>query len=286
MAKTITVPKDLIPYEAGVVIVTPLDANKKPDYSKAVATQRDFLTSTQTSVTRTTETLPNGNGQDKEYIISESYTLTVVGNTYNPDFHATIAGRIQSQPETILMPLEVSMNLPKDSEQEYREITFGADGKDFKAEPAADEDGEYFFIVEDSYGNRLTPADDTTTEGTYHYDKETKALQFPAVYAEQLIRVVYKTAVTTAVEIRSNPVLQQPEFQIETFGLRASAASDKKYRTYIKLARATTTGDLSEQTTQKSRVAPLTYTFATAPVPVGTSVYTEVTAPYEDEATE
>lgn len=277
--KQVTVPKDLIPYEAGVVIVTPLDKNKKPDYSKSVATQRDFLTSTQTSVTRTMETLPNGNGQDKDYVTDEAYSLVVTGNTYNPDFHAVIAGRIQSTPQTVLMPTEISYNLPKTGEE--LEITFGGEGE-FEKEPAADEDGSYFFIVEDSYGNRLIPGDEPAV-GVYHYDVDTKALQFSKDYAEEAIRVVYKFAVEGGLEIRSNPILQQPEFQIETFGIRVSAGSDKKFRTYIKIARATVSGDLSEQTTQKSRVAPLTYTFNSAPVPVGTSVYTEIETPYEEE---
>lgn len=279
-AKQNTVRKDLIPYEAGVVIITPLDANKKPDYSRSVATQRDFLASTQTSVTRTTETLANGNGQDKEYIIDESYGLTVVGNAYNPDLHAVIAGRIQSQPDTVLMPTEVTYNLPKAPSDTYLEIKFGPDG-DVEKKPAADADGEYFFIVEDSYGNRLIPGDAPAT-GVYHYDSDTETLQFSEDYAENAMRVVYKFAVEGGLEIKSNPILQQPEFQIETFGIRMSAGTDQKYRTCIKIARAVATGDLSEQTTQKAKTAPITYTFASTPVPAGTSVYTEIETPYED----
>lgn len=281
-AKQNTVRKDLIPYEAGVVIVTPLDANKKPDYSRAVATQRDFLTSTQTSVTRTTETLENGNGQDKEFITGESYGLTVTGNTYNPDFHAVIAGRIQNSVDSVLMPTEVTYNLDKAPTEEYLEIKFGAEG-DVTKEPAADPDGEYFFIVEDSYGNRLIPGD-APAEGVYHYDSDTKALQFDASYSEQAMRVVYKFAVEGGLETKSNPILQQPEFQIETFGIRMSAGTDQKYRTYIKIARAVVTGDLSEQPTQKAKTAPITYTFASTPVPAGVSVYTEIETPYEEEA--
>lgn len=104
MAKTTTVRKDLIPYRAGVVVVTPLDANKRPDYTKSVATEYDFLTSTQTSVTRTTETLANGNGSDKEYITDETYNLAVVGNTFNPVFHGVVTGRIETLPEKNAYP--------------------------------------------------------------------------------------------------------------------------------------------------------------------------------------
>lgn len=274
-----TVRKDLIPYEAGVVIITPLDANKKPDYTRSVATQRDFLTSTQTSVTRTTETLANGNGADKEYIVDEAYTLTIVGNTYNPDFHAVVAGRIQSEQDRMLAFYEKTVNLPKTTDTGlFLEITFGSN-KDIAHVPAMESDGTYFFIVEDSYGNRMVPGKEPS-DGVYHFDSGTNTLEFTPDYAEQAIRVVFKYESGDGWRIASNPILSQPEFQIETFGLRSSASTDEKYRTHILLARASYSGDLSEQTTQKAKSAPITYTFRTTPVPAGTSVYVEETTPY------
>ncbi|MDE5888910.1 MAG: hypothetical protein K2H20_02705, partial [Bacilli bacterium] len=87
-------------------MLVPLDENKRPNYDKAVRTEYDFLTSTQTSVTHNTETLANGNGQDQEYPLDETYTITVVGNTYNPVFHAVVTGRIETLPTSVLVPDE------------------------------------------------------------------------------------------------------------------------------------------------------------------------------------
>lgn len=276
--KTTTVRKDIIPYEAGVVILTPLDANKKPDYTKSVATQRDFLTSTQTSVTRTVETLANGNGSDKDFITDEVYNLTVVGNTYNPQFHAAVAGRIESEPATELIPYEFSANVPASGEYQ---IEFGA-SKDIELEPAADSDGNYNFIVEDSYGNVMASTDAAPEDAQhYQYDSMTKALIFNEAAANMNVRVIMWVATDGGYKIESNPILSQPEYQIECFGISMSAGSDEKYRVVTKLLRATATGDLSEQATQKAKSAPITYNFKSTPVPAGVSVYSQYMVPYD-----
>lgn len=280
MGKTVTVRKDIIPYEAGVVILTPLDANKRPDYTKAVATERDFLTSTQTSVTRTVETLENGNGSNKDFITDETYNLVVVGNTYNPQFHAAVAGRIESEPETELVPHEFSFTLPQTAET--YQITFGAD-QDITVEPAADADGNYNFIVEDTYGNVMTKVEKApAAAGEYQYDDTTKALIFNAADAGKNIRVIMYIATDGGYLIESNPILTQPEYQIECFGISMSAGTDEKYRVITKLLRATTTGDISEQATQKAKSAPITYNFKSTPVPVGVSVYKQYMVPYTE----
>lgn len=284
MAKTTTVRKDLIPYRAGVVILTPLDANKKPDYSKAVATEYDFLTSTQTSVTRTTESLPNGNGQDKEYVTDESYTVTVIGNTYNPVFHAVATGRIESLPDEVLVWEQFTYNLPETvAEGGVLEITFG-EGKNHEALPAADADGNYNFIVEDSYGNTLTRSKQAVV-GSYVYDEDTQALQFAGDYKGAAIRVIFQKASTDALVYTSNPILQQPEYQVDVFGVSMSAGTDDKYQVITQIKRATVTGDVSDQTTQKAKSAPITYTIKSTPVPEGVSVYTQIITPIASAAT-
>ena len=280
MGKTVTVRKDIIPYEAGVVILTPLDANKRPDYTKAVATERDFLTSTQTSVTRTVETLENGNGSNKDFITDETYNLVVVGNTYNPQFHAAVAGRIESEPETELVPHEFSFTLPQTAET--YQITFGAD-QDITVEPAADADGNYNFIVEDTYGNVMTKVEEAPAAGgEYQYDDTTKALIFNAADAGMNVRVIMYIATDGGYMIESNPILTQPEYQIECFGISMSAGTDEKYKVVTRLLRATTTGDISEQATQKSKSAPITYNFKSTPVPAGVSVYKQYMVPYTE----
>lgn len=281
MAKTTTVRKDLIPYNAGVVILTPLDENKKPMYDKSVATGYDFLTSTQTSVSHTTETLANGNGQDKNYVTDETYTLTVIGNTYNPVFHATVLNRIETLPAKHLMLTETSWNLPATvAEGEDLEITFGTSG-DIKVVPAADEDGNVNFIVEDSYGNNLVRVDNASKleNGTYFYDKDSKALKFSDNYKGAMIRVIYSYEDADAIVYTNDPILKQPEYMVQVFGLSQSASTSDTYKVVTTLKRATASGDVTDQTTQKSKSAPITYTFTSTPVPSGVSVYSQAFAP-------
>lgn len=275
-ARTTQVRKDLIPYNAGVVILTPLDANKKPMYERAVATQYDFLTSTQTSVSRTTETLANGNGQDKDFTIDERYTVTVVGNTFNPVFHGVATGRIETLPTRELVPEQITFNLaPTVSDPGGNlEITFGV-GKDFEQVPAADADGQFNFIVEDSYGNVLTRMD-SPVFGAYSYDSDTKALQFSKEYVNAEIRVIYWREDLDTIRYDSNPILSQPEYQLQAFGITTSASTDQKYRVITTIKRCTATGDITDQTTQKSKSAPITYTFQSTPVPEGVSSYSQV----------
>lgn len=273
-ARTSQIHKDLIPYNAGVAILAPLNKNKKPDYTRAVATKYDFLTSTQTSVTRTTETLANGNGQDKDFVIDERYTVTVIGNTFDPVFHSAVTGRIETLPEKELIPEQVTQNLSETAEGGTLEITFGT-GKDIEQLPAQDSDGNYNFVVEDSYGNTLVRAD-SPVFGAYSYDPEAKALQFSSEYAGAEIRVIYWWEDEESLRYDSNPILQQPEYQLQTFGITMSASTDEKYKVVTTVKRCTATGDIADQITQKAKSAPITYTFQSTPVPEGVSVYSQV----------
>lgn len=274
---------DIIPYRAGVCILTILDKNKKPDYTRSVATEYEFLTSTQTSVSRSTETLANGNGQDKEYILDETYNLTVVGNTFNPIFHGVATGRIEALPTKTLVPKQFTYSLPGSPEdgQSTFSIEFG-EGKASEQEPGADSDGNYNFIVEDSYGNTLIRSEQAYF-GTYVYDSDTKSIHLSSEYANAEIRVIYYYESENSVQYRSNPILQQPEYQIDTFGVFQSAGTSEKYMVHTRILRGTVTGDVSEQTSQKSKSAPITYTFKSTPVPEGVSVYTQTFTPLENK---
>lgn len=280
MAKTTTVRKDLIPYRAGTVVLTPLDANMRPDYTRSVATEYTYLASTQTSVTRATETLESGNGSNKEIPTSETYTVTITANAFNPVFHNAAAGRLETLPDTTLMKDEFTFNLPSAPKEEggFLQITFGKD-KDHETEPAADENGDYNFVVEDSYGNPLVRLD-TPQFGAYSYDQEANALQFSSEYANAAIRVIYDYADPNALVYKSDPILKISEFRLEIFGITQSAGGGDTYKVDTILERCSVTGDLSEQPTQVSRSAPMTYTFASTPVPAGVSVYTQKFAPY------
>lgn len=280
-AKTTTVRKDIIPYRAGCVILTPLDANKKPDYSRSVATGWDFLTSTQTSVTRNAEDLANGNGQDKSYPLDEVYTVTVVTNVYNPVFHGVVTGRIETLPDKTLVPTEISHSLPDTlGEGDNLTITFGESG-DYPTVPAPDAEGKYSFVVEDSYGNVLTMLD-TPEKGAYSFDPDTKTLSFSEDYKGALIRVIYYYEDANTIRYDSNPIIQEPEYLIQMYGQSQSASTGDTYKVVTILQRATASGDITDQTTQKSKSAPITYTFTSAPVPAGTSVYSQIFTPTVD----
>lgn len=286
--KSTTVKKDLIPYRAGLVIVAPLDANKRPDFTKAVRTEPDFLTSTQTSVSSTTESLANGNGQDKAYPLDETYTITISANTYSSTFHNTLANRIETLPNNSIVPDEFEYSLPISVDSEsggVLGIEFG-EGADHEIEPAKDSNGNYNFLVQDSYGNTLvrlykegstTP---TLENGTYYYDVDTKTMMFSNDYLGALIRVTYWRNDTKSIRYDSNPILSRPEFYIEMYGLYQSASDGVTYKVVTILQRAYVSGDLPDPTSQKSKSAPLTYTISSAPVPIGTSVYTQIITPY------
>ncbi len=272
MAKSTQIRKDILPYRAGVVRLIPLDENMSPDYDHAVATNHDFLQSTQIVETRTMETLENGNGASKDYPTNVTYTATVVANIDNVLFHNLAAGRIEELPNTVLAPDEFVFTLPKaHAEGETLEIKFGA-GQDHETEPAPDKNGNYNFTIEDSYGNVLTQRSQLEN-GAYKYDADTKALQFSDDYLGQKMRIIYDYAAKDALSYRNDPILKNREFRLEIYGLVQSAQTGDVYRVIQSLERCAVTGDITDQATQISKSAAITYTFATTPVPEGESVY-------------
>lgn len=274
-AKMSPISNQLLPYEAGLVRVTPLDANKQPMYERAVVTPWEYLTSTQWGVSSTTETVANGNGQDGEFITSKSYTLTVNGNVYSPIFHNAVAGMIETFPGSTLMAEQFTHTLSNDATPK---ITFGA-SKDVAKEPAADASGNYHFVVQDNKGNVLTKA--TNAElGTFVYDADQKEMTFSADYKGMTMTVTYDYADTSAVVYSADPILRNPEFLVETQGLVQDASTGETFKVYRALKRAKVSGDLNTQAMQKERSAGLTYTFVSAPVPKGVSPFLEAIAPY------
>lgn len=280
MAKTTTVPKSLIPYEAGVTIITPLDKNHRPMYERSVASQYNYVGSTQTSVTQTTEEIENGNGQNKTVINDETYNFTLNVNAFNIVFHNTIANRIETLPDKELVLDEFTWYLPETTSAGLQ-ITFGK-GNDHEVEPAPNEDGEYWFIVEDSYGNPLVRRD-TPENGAYAWDPDTKALTFSDDYLGAAIRVIYQYEDSHSIRYDSNPIISQPEFQIDVFGITTDAETDRKIKVHERLLRASYSGDLSGMPTQKSRATTISYTFQSNPVPSGTSVYTAIYTPLDED---
>lgn len=271
MAKTTTVPGALVPYNAGCVVITPLDKNHREMWDRSVATQENFLQSTQLTESVTTEEVPNGNGQAKTLVTSRLQNLAVTSNVYNKVFHNMVAGNLESLPAKTTMLDSFTWNLPSTAPESGLQITFGTTG-DHKVEPAKNEDNEYFFIVEDSYGNVLV-RQETAEKGAYTWDPDTKALGFSNDYVGQQMRIIYQYETTNAIRYESNPVLSQKEFRIDVFGLTVDVNSDQKVKKHECMKRATLTGDVPGMPTQQSRVATMTYNFQSAPVPVGESPY-------------
>lgn len=272
MAKTSTIRKDPIPYLAGVARLVPLDENMNPDYAHSVATNHDFVQSTQIVESREMETLDNGNGANKDFPTSTTFTATITTNNENILFHNLAAGRIEELPNSVLVPNEFEWTLPKTLDTgDTLEITFGENG-DHNVLPAADREGNYHFTVFDAYGNALVPRDQLEN-GAYKYDATTHALQFSDDYKGQRMRIIYDYAAANALEYRNDPILKNREFRLELYGLVQSTSTGDVYRIIEILERCAYTGDIADQTLQISKSAPLTYTFASTPVPEGVSVY-------------
>lgn len=270
-APTKKVKNDLIPLKAGIVRLTPLDAESNPIYSKAITTKRNFLTSTAITTTRTSETLPNGNGSDKDFPTDEKYNLALVTQTFDPKFHNTAAGMlVVASPKPILRDTTITVGGAEDYSVDLTEN-----------EPAAMEDGKYYFEIRDAYGNAWEQTDAATESGKFKYDKMTKKLSFDATAANKQFSLVYYVAGTNGEAYEANPILQNPQFMLEIFGETQSAESGQTVQYYAKMPRAVVTGDLPNVTTQKSINAALTYNFSSAPVPQGMSAFYQSFTPVE-----
>ena len=277
---------DYVPYEAGVVIITPLDKNGVPDKSRAIATQRDFLQSTQTSETRTMETLANGNGNDKPFATGAQFKIAIISNVYDPRFHALAANRTITEMavgdtanvarrETTIVPLKVGSTAPY-----TYEVAFGTTSAGGVAEtPAMDADGDYGIMVQDRFGNFLEnggAAATTLKVGIFKYDSGTKKMSFSSDYNNIPLRCVfYEVMPYGGMKIENNEQLSTPLFRVEVFGYAKSAESEEVYPRTTIIERATYDGDITDTTTQKSINNPLTYNFTSAPVPKGVKVFKE-----------
>lgn len=256
---------DLIPLKAGIVRVIPLDESGDPIYKDAYSTQRNFLTSTAVSTTRASETLANGNGSDKDFPTSETYTLTLVTNIFDQKFHNIIAGSVKP---SALLPILYDTTLTVPSSTPYEiDLTTKA--------PVASEDGNVYLEVRDTFGNLLTvPTGETAVaDGQYTYDPDTKKITFAASAAGKSFSAVYYVAAASGEAFMANPVLKNPQFKLEVYGEMQSANYGGNTLLYEMMPRATVSGDLPNVTTQKSISAPITYTFASAPVPQGVSPF-------------
>lgn len=265
------VKSDLIPLRAGIVRLTPLDANGTPIRSAAITTKRDFLTSTQVSTTRNTESLANGNGQDMEKPLDETFNFALNVNVFDPKFHKTLQGFLlvnEGEEKPFLNDITV---IPTKAEANATfKFTSGE-------EPVAVDNGKYYFEIRDAYGNLLESNESSSSlaEGKYHYDPDTKTLSFAESYADVALSCVYYITGAGAEGYKANPVLSTPRYMLEVFAEMQSASSGEVVDYYAFMPRAISTGDLPNVTSQKSITNAITYNFKSAPVPEGVSPFEE-----------
>lgn len=265
------VKSDLIPLRAGIVRLTPLDANGTPIRSAAITTKRDFLTSTQVSTTRNTESLANGNGQDMEKPLDETFNFALNVNVFDPKFHKTLQGFLlvnDGEEKPFLNDITV---IPTKAEAN---ATFKFTDEDA---PVAVDNGKYYFEIRDAYGNLLESNESSSSlaEGKYHYDPDTKTLSFAESYADVALSCVYYITGAGAEGYKANPVLSTPRYMLEVFAEMQSASSGEVVDYYAFMPRAISTGDLPNVTSQKSITNAITYNFKSAPVPEGVSPFEE-----------
>lgn len=274
-AKTTKIRKDILPFKPVAVELAPLDDNMMPIFTQAVLTDPSFLNSVQFSTSETTEQIQTSDGTTIDIPNGRNYTATVVVNAYNPVFHNFVAGNLEYIPDETLMSDIFTHRLPATvgENETYLQITFGPN-KDKEVVPAPDENGNYNFVVEDSYGNPLVRMDKPQF-GAYSYDVEANALQFSTEYANAQIRVKYNYIEKDALVYKSDPILKNRLFRLSAIGIDRSAVGGATYKREAILECVYRTGDLTDLPYQSSANSPITYTFSSAPVPNGVSIYTE-----------
>lgn len=264
MATTKTVRNDLIPSKAGCVRVTPYNTDGTLAIEKAYTTKRNYLTSTQVTITRTSETLPNGNGADKDYPTDEKYNLAVVTQTFDPKFHNMISGSvIVEEPEPILY--DTSIVVPSAE-------TYEVDLTDH-APVAAHGSEKPVIEVRDVYGNLLEATDSVVAENQYKYDDDTKKISFDASAAGKTYYLVYYVDAATGEAYQADTVLRNPEFMIEVFAETQSAETGEIENYYARITRGVVSGDIPHVMSQKSINNAITYNFSSAPVAQGQTAF-------------
>lgn len=272
MPNTNNVRNDNIPYRSGIVRLTPLDENSNPIYAQSITTKRQFLTSTQITTTRTSESLPNGNGSDKDFPTDERHTLALVTQTYDPKFHSMLSGSEKvSNPGPVIHDTTV---VPNDS----GEVDLTGD-----FEPVAapnDPDNKIWFEIRDSYGNALEETASEVNDATqFKYDSDTKKLTFDTSLANVALSCIYYVSGEGGDAYQASPILKNKQFQVEVFAEMQSAEYGDITNYYARMPRATVSGDIPRVTSQKSISAAITYNFQSAPVPQGMSAFYESYTP-------
>ena len=267
-----SVPGQIIPLMAGFCRVTELDAAGSPMYDKAVTTKREFVISTQSNKTSNFETLPNGNGQDKDFPVDNTWTLAVATNTYDRAFHSALDDSKDAvAPRAILHDTTI---VPT-AGASVAEYTFA----DEAMYPVASADEKYHFEIRDEHGNLLKETQGSPTTDDYKYENASHKLTLPEAYVNKPLSVVYYINGASGVGYEAPTILRNKQFMIEVGGEVQDPNTGEQARYYSCLTRATVSGDLPGVTTQKQITNTITYNFKSAPVPVGVVPFYESFTP-------
>ncbi len=279
MATLGKVRNDWIPMRAGVARVTPLDDQGRPVWAQAITTKREFIQSIQINNPRATESLPNGNGQDKEYLTDSSYTVAIATDTYDQRFHAVLSGSSKAESaepvlrDTTIVPTKGSGNST---------YVFSAD-----VPVASPDDKKVHLEIRDSFGNLYSEVSSATPEeGQYKFESSSNTLTFAESVADTPLSCVYYVEGTGGEQYNAPSTLRNNRFMLEIMGEVQSAETGDPGKFYAKVARAVVSGDLPHVTTQKPIANTITYNFKSSPVPEGMIPYTESFTPMTTKASE
>ena len=259
--------RDMIPYRAGIVRITPLDSNLSPMYDECYTTARDFLTSTQRSTSYSYETFYNSNGDASDYVTQRRENLTLTTNIYDPRFDALISGK-ESTREAIrsIKDLEISLSAGS-SYYIFEDPSFY---------PSQSDDGKVHLEIRDSYGNKYSEVSSSPSSGQYKYNSITHTVQFSKEDYGRSLYCVYYVQLPAYESYGQSSTIKNKVFMIEAYGEMQSASTGVKQASYPCLKRATLSSELTGVTRQKSVSNAITYSFSSAPFNRGESPCVEL----------
>lgn len=262
-----TLYRDMIPYRAGIVRITPLDSNFSPLYDQVYTTGRDFLTSTQRSTTLSYDTFFNSNGDASDYITQRRENLTLTTQIYDPRFDAIISGK-ELVKSTIQSIKDIEILLPAGSAYYI-----------FQNEsyyPVESSDGKIHLEIRDPAGIKYDEVNSAPSSNQYKYTQNKHTIEFSKENYDRILSCVYYVETPIQEAYNPDPLLGNSVFMIEAFGEMQSASNGIKQSCYTCIKRATFSGELNGVKRQKSINNEISYTFVSAPFKRGDSVCTEL----------
>lgn len=253
-----TVYRDMIPYRAGIVRITPLDSSFNPILSQTYTTQRDFLTSTKRSTTFSYDTSYNINGEPSDYISNKRENLEVTTQIFDPRFDALVSNKSSIFSENPrLTDITIVLNPGK---SEYTLSQFDKTPYDVD-----------LIEIRDSYGNALRLNQALTNDNDFYYDASTRTFSFYPSESYRVFHCSYHCQEIIQEAYASNSIIKNSVFMLEAFGEMMIASNGVKQGYYTLIQRATINGDITGGTRKKGIDSPITYNFSATQVKRGAS---------------